>query len=263
MNPAELYISLGWFPIPMVHRTKRPMVKFAHLADAAELPVGWADMWNRNPDLGVALLLKPSRLLVVDCDSLAALEESLAKSPPTLCVTTRQGAHLYYRNPWDVNARAIHRGASGRVDILSAGYVLAPPSIHPTGKRYEWANTRQLADAPDWALEALQQARQRDSVRVSADTVHRLLNESVRPVEWMRVRAVNPKVHRFLSDGIPVGSDRSRELWVCINTLVRLGYSDAQIFQTVWNSPAGEKPRQKGAHWFAGEIMRAREELQP
>ncbi len=31
-----------------------------------------------------------------------------------------------------------------------SGYVVMPPSLHPSGKRYVWANDLPIADAPAW-----------------------------------------------------------------------------------------------------------------
>jgi hypothetical protein len=38
------------------------------------------------------------------------------------------------------------------------GYVLAPPSIHPSGRRYEWSvdSASEFADAPGWLLDLIQ-----------------------------------------------------------------------------------------------------------
>lgn len=262
------YCSLGWLPIPLVPCSKKPAQRYVHLNDCKPpFPrEHYCAAWAQRPDLGVALLLKPSGLLVIDCDSLPALEEALRQSPPTVCVVTRKGAHLYYRNPTDAHTRAIHRGDSGTIDILSNGFVVAPPSIHESGHQYRWqlaGAAKGLPDAPEWALRAAEAARRAEAPPVSPEAAAALFSTSAAPVDWMRVRAVNPRVHAFLLRGSDPGADRSRDLWVTINTLVRLGYSDAQIMQTIWGSAGGEKPRQKGLHWLAGEVQRARMELQP
>jgi len=277
-----MYLSLGWLPIPLLPREKRPAAKYVHFNDALPDPHthqhsdSFLLPWQARPDLGVGVLLKPSNLVVVDCDSLPALEEAIRKSPPTLTVATRHGAHMYYRRPAGCAVgRAIHRGASGKVDILSNGYVVAPPSFHPTGHQYAWCPLAQslthgLPEAPEWAVEAL------STVRVAASRSI-ALNGCPAPeyvadaplVDWVRVRAVSMKVHILLAHGaeqLPTGvprPDRSTALWVCINTLIRLGYSDASIARAVWNGPMGEKPRAKGWEWFTGELSRARMELLP
>ncbi|MEZ5691952.1 MAG: bifunctional DNA primase/polymerase [Rickettsiales bacterium] len=43
------------------------------------------------------------------------------------------------------------------VDVRGdGGYVVAPPSLHPNGNNYEWANSpfeNDIADAPEWLLD--------------------------------------------------------------------------------------------------------------
>jgi len=265
---AALYCALGWLPIPMIPRTKQPAAKYIHLNsllppfDAAH----YAHPWGLRPDLGVAILMRPSGLLVIDCDSPAAVHEAISKSPPTWAVITHHGAHLYYRNPTGLAVRAIHRGNSGKIDLMGNGYVIAPPSIHPSGHEYAWGGAdlpEHLPDAPEWACRALETARNTEVPPPTLEAAAALFATPAPPIDWIRVRAVNPKVHTFLMKGSQPGGDRSRDLWVTINTLVRLGCSDEQIMQTIWNSAGGEKPRQKGLQWLAGEVQRARMELQP
>jgi hypothetical protein len=44
------------------------------------------------------------------------------------------------------------------------GYVIAPPSIHPSGRPYAWSvdTAHELADAPQWLLNLLRQQEQRE-----------------------------------------------------------------------------------------------------
>lgn len=273
---ARLYCQLGWLPIPMIPHTKRPSQKYIHLNETPQCKPGeafdpehFAFPWQRFPDLGCAILLRPSNLIVLDCDSPAAVQEALSKSPPTWAVITRQGAHLYYRNPTGRYVRAIHRGTSGKIDVMANGYVIAPPSIHPSGHPYTWAAREPfrapipIPDAPEWACQEVMNARQEEVPAPTLETALALFHQPCAGVDWVRVRAVNPKVHAILVRGSEPGADRSRDLWLTINCLVRLGYTDEQIMQTIWNSGAGAKPQQKGVQWLAGEVARARTEILP
>ena len=67
--------------------------------------------------------------------------------------------HHYFRHPGgDIGNRA---GVLPKVDVRAqGGYVVAPPSLHVSGKRYTWSLTPRevgFADAPAWLLELLQQ----------------------------------------------------------------------------------------------------------
>jgi hypothetical protein len=86
-------------------------------------------------------------------DTLAALEARHGVLPPTLGVYTGGGGeHRWYRAPSAARRASIGAG----LDIkTSGGLLVAPPSVHLTGKRYAWTN-RQLppTECPPWLDEA-------------------------------------------------------------------------------------------------------------
>jgi hypothetical protein len=91
-------------------------------------------------------------------DTLYDLEQLHGKLPDTLeAVTGSGGRHLYF-----FTDQPIHNEASGKlgqgIDIRGiGGQVLAPPTIHPNGKPYQWLNghsieERKPADMPLWMV---------------------------------------------------------------------------------------------------------------
>ena len=81
----------------------------------------------------------------------------------TPAVATARGLHLYFSHPV---AGSVIRSSAGKLGVGldvrgEGGYALVPPSIHPSGARYEW--TRPLnglapASAPAWLLEMVTSA---------------------------------------------------------------------------------------------------------
>jgi hypothetical protein len=62
--------------------------------------------------------------------------------------------HYYFRWP-GVLVRNSTSKVAPKIDVRGAGgYVLAPPSIHPTGRRYTWSvdSGDTIADAPAWLV---------------------------------------------------------------------------------------------------------------
>jgi hypothetical protein len=102
-----------------------------------------------------------SQIIVIDDDSdearaeLAALESKHGALPPTALSKTRRGHHRYLSIPEGI--RIPHKGKQDRspLEIISDGhYVLAPPSIHPSGVPYVWANDiTDFAEAPKWLIQ--------------------------------------------------------------------------------------------------------------
>ena len=156
---AAYYAGMGWAVLPLVTRTKVPAVKggcHAAEADAAQALAWWGEAPARN--VGVATGKASGGLVVLDFDvdaetgedglaTLAAWERERGALPATVsAVTGRGGLHLYYRLPEGVEVRNSTNKAMG-VDLRGeGGFVVAPPSVHPNGRTYEWR------DAP-WDVE--------------------------------------------------------------------------------------------------------------
>ena len=70
---------------------------------------------------------------------LRRLEAKHGNLPATVEVITTRGRHLYFQTPETSVRNSAGKVAPG-IDVRGdGGYVLAPPSIHPSGRRYEWS----------------------------------------------------------------------------------------------------------------------------
>lgn len=170
---AQAYAAHGLAVFPLVPRKKEPAcahgVKDA-TTDSAEI----AEAWRAHPDMNVAIACgAPSGgLLVIDIDvdgetgkdgmeHLLAWERRHGELPETASVVTgRGGMHLYYRVDGAVrNSVNEEIGIDIRGD---GGYVMAPPSIHPNGRRVEWENDPEefgIADADENVLAFVESVR--------------------------------------------------------------------------------------------------------
>lgn len=108
--------------------------------------------WNIGVACGVGIA-------VVDVDprnggleSMAALEAKHGRLPDTPTAATGDGTHRYYA----VTEQATGHRITG-VDLIGKGnYVLAPSSLHPSGKNYEWIVDPEecyLAPLPQWVID--------------------------------------------------------------------------------------------------------------
>lgn len=296
---AQEYLARGWSPIPMKPGVKEPAVKFKHLAeqDFALPGIPRAEYLLHTSGAGVGILLRPSRLLCIDCDSTEAVAEAIRNTdePCNNVVLSSKGAHMYYRRPDDCPPlRTVHRGASGKIDIMADGYMMAPPSLHPSGHRYQWLAWGPLQDAPAWAVGFLQAIRARSIAGTSLDpqAVSGAFPNTPEECQLLHsaIMCRDPRVAALLS--VPrhhqhAGQvDRSHMVWLTLNTLIRLLGSDVgpsnkardqlkntmgdlpdeTIAKVVWfgtlgSDLVGDKPRERGWQWFCDEIARARLEI--
>ena len=127
----------------------------------------WWAMW---PDANVGILTgTESGLVVLDVDPRnggdMALDELLAEHgplPPTVeCLTGGGGRHLYFKHPGG-NVKGAAGALGPGLDLKAGGgYVVGPPSLHASGRRYEWRASSgpadvEMADLPAWMLSLLQ-----------------------------------------------------------------------------------------------------------
>ena len=168
---ARAYAARGWAVFP-VH-TPRPdgscscgrqncgdigkHPRTAHGCKDATQDAAQVDQWwDTEPTANVGIATgADSGLIVLDLDSDQAVDEATRRGlPPTPVVRTAKGLHLYFRHPGGriKNRANVAAGMDIRAD---GGYVVAPPSVHPTGTVYEWEvspDQAKLADLPDWLL---------------------------------------------------------------------------------------------------------------
>jgi putative DNA primase/helicase len=158
---AAEYRRRGWAPIPIKARSKEPNLRELrpYLTRKATQEELGAWTWS-----GVGIVTGPvSGVLVLDVDGSAG-EAELQKHghPVTPMVRTASGGlHLYFKHPERPVKTGI-RVAPG-LDVKAAGgYVVAPSSLGPNGKPYEWIvspDEAQLADPPAWLVGLLERER--------------------------------------------------------------------------------------------------------
>jgi hypothetical protein len=124
---------------------------------------GW---WWAIPQANIGLAT--DGLVVVDvdphkggADSLARLEGEHGELPLTWrSLTGGGGEHVFFRAPAGAEARNSVATLAPGIDIRAAGgYVVGPPSLHLSGRRYAWSvdhhpDETPLADAPQWLVKA-------------------------------------------------------------------------------------------------------------
>jgi hypothetical protein len=154
----------GLAVFPCQPRGKAPLGSLAPhgVHDATHDPEIIRGWWRAEPLSNIGLACGAvSNLFVLDVDpghggedSLASLVGCHGELPRTVeSLTGGGGRHLLFRHPgFPVrNLVGFYDGLDNRGD---GGYILAPPSVHPSGRRYRWApdNPREPAEAPGWLL---------------------------------------------------------------------------------------------------------------
>ena len=169
--------------------------------------------WDRVPELNIGIATgAASGFFVLDVDgdngeaSLQKLEHELGPLPQTVEAITGKGRHCYFK----IGEHAV-KNSAGQVapglDIRGdGGYVVSPPSIHPSGRPYCWSvdSADGIANAPEWLLE-----------KARGNTV----NGKGKPLEhW----------HRVLTNPVQNGQRNATLASVC-GKLVHAGLTDVVL----------------------------------
>jgi hypothetical protein len=164
------YLDRRWSVLPLLppnakdaRAGKRPLCEWKRYQAQLPREEEIKDWWKRWPDANVGVVLgHVSALVGIDIDGPegeAKLQElSQGDLPPTLEFTTGKGRRLLYRLPPELPARIRPFKANDReaVRILAEGaQTVMPPSKHPSGREYAWADGRgpgqiEPAETPTW-----------------------------------------------------------------------------------------------------------------
>jgi hypothetical protein len=154
----------GLHVFPCQERDKRPATGRGCL-DATTDPKTITEWWRLLPDANIGIATGPaSGIFVLDIDSpeaeheLHKIEAEFGLLPPSVEVITGKGRHIYFRYPTDRCIRNTQGKLAPGIDSRGHhGYVLAPPSMHESGRRYCWSvdSDKKIADAPAWLIEKL------------------------------------------------------------------------------------------------------------
>lgn len=159
------YLRRNWSVIPIRAHDKRPAIRWLEyqhrLANEDEIQ-SWFKRW---PDGNVGIVTGViSGLVVLDIDpkhggdsSLDELIQEHGPLPHTIeAITGGGGRHVYFSHPGGIVRNKV--GLAPGIDLRGdGGCIVAPPSLHASGKTYSWLPDHdpqhtQLAPLPSWLL---------------------------------------------------------------------------------------------------------------
>ena len=163
-------------PVFPCNLEKQPIIKNGFKAASIESDQVQA-WWKDNPTASIGMATgKQSNLWVLDIDmpdgpkNLDDLEKEHGKLPTTLTQETGGGGYQFFFE-WPGNGTEI-RNSAGKIDKDidvrgNGGYVILPPSPHPSGNQYKWLSAAPPVPAPTWLINLVKKEPQKKSYPVS------------------------------------------------------------------------------------------------
>lgn len=245
------YAGLGLETIPLRPREKRPLRK------------GWRDggaqQWVGVPaDVNIGILTgAPSGgLVVLDFDTEDGPFDVLGLRPMmlaslTMVVKTARGWHVYARST-ELATTSPRAGLDIRGD---GALVAAPPSVHPSGARYEFVGAcRIVAELSSFTTRDMLMPVVASGALDVAGVDMELVEEWI-SAQWPALQAAWAKLRRPPSESF----DPSRADFAVARCLWEGGYSAEQVASILCALP-GSRARERGRAYALRTAVKARQE---
>lgn len=224
LSAALSYAESGFQVLPCRPKSKVPLT--AHgLKDATTDPDIIKRWWHDEPNANVAIRcgIISSGLVVIDVDG----DEGRAslsgkKLPPTVIAKTGGGGwhYLYFSN----KRLRPKVGLLPKVDLRAEdSYIVAPPSVHPSGALYEWAvdpKSETRAELPEWVYDLVDRPESAPPAPVRTGTPD--------------PSKIGRSALQFIATGAPKGQQRLIAVAAARN-LLTAGYSVDAVGHKLWS----------------------------
>ncbi|MCX7618916.1 bifunctional DNA primase/polymerase [Tepidiforma sp.] len=228
VDAALEYARLGWAVLPLhtpragICSCRRPNCENTGkhprtrngVAEATTDPDRIRTWWGMWPDANIGIACKPSNLTVLDIDPRHGGEESLADLRARLgeeafatvtAITGSGGQHIVYRTPPGaviinvVNSPRYIGPLGAGIDVRSGGgltsqhggYIVAPPSLHASGRQYAWEVSpweQELLELPQAIRDLIEVRLDPQEPRERVDTVSILQGVDEGERDWQLFR---------------------------------------------------------------------------
>lgn len=182
LEAALGYVRRGWRVFPLSPGQKVPRAGSKGVLDASADEGQVVSWWERDPEANIGIACgMGSNLFVVDVDprhggdrTIAELQERNGRLPSTVLVRTGGGGIQVYFSCLPGLRSGAGRLGEGVDHRGEGGYVVAPPSLHPSGDRYEFyegfaPEDIELVAPPDWIVAGLRKEEQGQHIPLKPD----------------------------------------------------------------------------------------------
>jgi hypothetical protein len=147
---ARDYVEKGFSVIPLKPKSKEPaLTSWKEYQDKLPTDAELISWFDNDSGYNIGIIAgKISKLAIIDCDTQEAIQyiikHGLDQAPT---VETSKGRHYYFKSSGVKSEK--YTDGNIKIDLKAeGGYVVAPPSIHETGKIYQWMPGKEVDTLP-------------------------------------------------------------------------------------------------------------------
>lgn len=134
------YLAVQWSIFPLEPGTKTPLIDWRTFQNRWPTTDEVFEWWINEPKAGIAVATgQISNLIVLNCDTARAQQAVYEASPADqkyMAAATFKGSHFYFR--WQPGVGCVEGNCEQFGVVGEGGYVVLPPSPHPSGEKYRW-----------------------------------------------------------------------------------------------------------------------------
>ena len=166
------YRERGWSPIPLKLRSKEPKLAKRHPFLGRPATEEEFARFDFRHNVGIVTGKVSGVIVLDDDDGGETMRANGWRVPATPTAKTKRGHQYFFRCPEGGFPTC---DVAGKVEVRADGaYVVAAPSIHPSGERYEWVispEEAELADPPAWLVKQARLRRRRMQAEDVGETI--------------------------------------------------------------------------------------------
>ena len=178
INLVEGYVDSGWSVLPVKPDEKRPYMtnwlQYTKTKPPKDMVLNW---FHTLSGAGVGVVTgRVSNMVVLDVESYCPtpIEKLLEMYPTQMYSRTGSGGyHLFYQYPTAMarvsNRVKLMEGVDLRAD---GGFIVLPPTLHPSGNRYQWVRRGPLGTFPKSLLDLDSQPKTQQGEGWITDLLH-------------------------------------------------------------------------------------------
>jgi hypothetical protein len=256
LDAALSYLEKFGFSVIPIKPNKKPFISWTEFQKRKPSPTEVRSWWTKWPRANVGIVTGTiSRIIVFDEDGpeAQAFIKEQGGFPITPQSKTHKGHHYFLKYPPELRVS----NSSNKKLLLdvrgNGGYIVAPPSIHPSGHQYRWVDGLSLFDVEPAPLRPWMVQYLKDHFNGGENRIEIKSSSG----DWEKAKkAISTHPHIMFHLMTPKPEDRSGHDWRLACLCVEEGITDPELlYQIIFHNPHGKAVSHPGTTKYIQDLV--------